>query len=550
MKSLSLLKRLLCVIVALMMLLTGCSTPEPATDTSTGDAPDSAATEDAGTADGEEKVVTMGVTSAWLSLSHAMWQSKDAQQVFTAPLFDTLAIVNGEGVLEPAIYSSWEATDDTYSEYICKIDPNAYWHDGEKVTADDVVFTYKFLLNPEVEDEFGDPYIVGTDESGQWVNSADDLGIEAVDEETVKMTLKQGVAPDTYFYALRYSYIFPEHLLADVAPADLATIDFWENPVGSGPFMFDSYIDGERMEYVVNENYYKGAADIDRLIIKVVASSALLSSLMSGDVDVTAYSSALSANDLDMAAEAEGLSVTVAEGYSHDHLLINNQKFDTDTRLALNYLVDKDLLAEAAYGKYAEAADSLFNISHPYYSDVAAEMAIGYDQAAGITMLEDAGFDFSKTYTIHVQSDQAQRVSAATVLQQIWSEAGINCEVVQADMATISAALFAGECDFAVMGSAASNSDPTTATFYYIENGWNQMTDMTINDLWDEVKVALTYEDAYALTEQFQVLQAETSPMIYLYFKTQTYVVSDRLSNVDTSGFGVKNWKYYEWTVE
>ncbi|MDE6943284.1 MAG: ABC transporter substrate-binding protein [Lachnospiraceae bacterium] len=553
------MKKLICILMTLVMVgLTACGSTGNTPAENEGNAAvqdneeavaDTSTTEPAAEADKGEKVVTMGVTGAWMSLCHVLWPSKDVQMVFTAPLFDTPAIPNSEGKIEPRLLSSWEATDDTYSVYVAKVNPDAYWHDGEKVTAQDFVFTFKTLLNPAFDGEFQDKFLLGTDDGGKCADP-DSLGIEALDDETVQFTLKSGMAADTYFAGFRYCYVIPEHLLKDVDPAALATDPFWENPVGTGPFKFDSYIDGERMEYVVNDNYYLGTADFDRLIIKVVDSSALLSALMSGDVDMTAYSSALSANDLKMAEESENLNTVVTEGYAHDHLLINNKKFDTAQRIALNYIVDKSLCAQAAFGEYATPAIAMFRPEHPFYSSVIEDLQYEHDAQKGIQMLQEAGFDFNQTYTIHVQSDQPQRVAAATVLQQTWTEAGIKCEIIQADMATISAGLFEGSFDFAVMGSAGTNYNPTNEGFYYWVDGWNQMTDPTAANLVDAIDTALTFEEQYELCEQFQEFQMKESPMIYLFHRMQTFTISKRISGCDVGGFGLKNWKYWEWTVE
>lgn len=497
-----------------------------------------------------EKTVVMGVISPWLSLCHVMWPSKDVQQVFATPVFDTMTALNEKGEVEPRILCSWEANEDQ-TVITAKIEPKAYWHDGEKVTAQDVVFSAQVQCNPAFAGEKGGmyEYIEGVDDSYNWVN-IEDFGVHALDDETVEFVMKYPTSTDDFLSTMyRNGYVIPEHLLGDVPIESLETDAFWENPIGSGPFKFDSYIDGERMEYIKNDDYYLGAANFDRLIIKVVDSSAMLSALKSGDVDVTAYSSLLGANDLDMAAEDDNLNVVVADGFSHDHLLINNQKFTKEQRNALNYLINKEVIAQVAFGPYAAPAVTMFNTNHPYYSEDIAAMEYEFNPEKGVALLEEAGFDFSKTYTIHVQSDQEQRVSAATALQQMFSESGVKCEVVQADMATISAGLNGGECDFAVMGSAASPNNPVGEQFYYWVGGWNQMTDSTMSDMCDKIKKALTYEEKYELCKEYQKIQMEETPMIYLYFRSQTFVVSKRLSNVNAPGFAVKNWKYWTWEV-
>ena len=66
------------------------------------------------------------------------------------------------------------------------------------------------------------------------------------------------------------------------------------------------------------------------------------------------------------------------------------------------------MIAKGAFGEYAKPALAMFNKEqgHPFYSPAIEDMAYEYDLEKGVQMLKDAGFDFNKTYTVHVQSDQ------------------------------------------------------------------------------------------------------------------------------------------------
>lgn len=498
-----------------------------------------------------EKTVTAGVTGIWMSMCHIMWPTKDVQQAFATPMFDQLITISGDGKLEPRLFNSWEINEDN-TVVTVKLHPDATWHDGVPVTAEDVVFNTLLSTNPEWDGERVYYHLAGTDAGEKWTDGPEGVGVKAIDDKTVAFTLRVPMNLETFLKSYYRSYLVPAHLLKDIPVTELASNEFWEHPVGNGPFMFDSYIDGERFEYVANKDYYLGAPNFDRLIVKVVAASAMLSALKSGDVDVLLYSNVLPANDFEMAKEDDNLVVIANEGFAHDHLLINNKRFDKEQRVALNYIIDKSLLAMAAFGDYAKPAIAMFNKeqNHPFYSSKIEDMAYEYDPEKGAQMLKDSGFDFSKTYTIHVQAEQTARVAAATVLQQLLAAAGVQTEIVQADMATISGKLMGNECDFALMGSAGTPFDPNNEQFYYEVNQWNQLPDDRFIQLYKAIRGALSFEEQYELCEKIQVMQMEDSPMIYLYHKMQTFVYNKRLSNIDTTPFGLKNWKFEQWVVE
>jgi peptide/nickel transport system substrate-binding protein len=538
------MKRKLSLILALCMMITflvSCGPKDGGSETS-----------DQGNANSGEKVVTAGVIGTWMSMCQMMWPTKDVQQAFTTPMYDQCISISGTGELEPKLFSSWEISDDN-TVVTVKINPDANWHDGEPVTAEDVVWTASISANPEWTGERTFQNLAGLDlTTSVWTDSFDQVGIKAIDDKTVEFTLATPMDLEYFMKMFYRTYIMPSHLLKDIPLAELESNDFWKNPVGNGPFKFDSYIDGERFEYVANEDYYLGAPDFDRLIVKVVASSAMLSALKSGDVDILLYSNVLTSNDFEMAKEDPNLEVVVNEGFAHDHILINNKRFNQEQRVALNYIVDKSMVAQAAFGEYAKPATAMFNKEqgHPFYNPVVEDYVYDYDLEKGVQMLKDAGFDFNKTYTIHVQSDQQARIAACTVLQQQFQQAGIKLEVVQADMATISAALNNNECDFALMGSAGTPFDPNNEHFYYWIDGWNQLTDPKYDEAFLKIKSAVSFDEQYEISGQIQQWQMEESPMIYLYYKMQTFVYNNRISNVDTSPFGLKNWKFHEWKVE
>jgi len=161
-----------------------------------------------------------------------------------------------------------------------RLNPNLKWHDGQPLTARDIVFTFEYTVAQEaVGSNSGE--IIKYFESG-----------EAVDDLTAAIHLKE-----PYVWAVEAfgtHYIIPEHIWKDL------NYD-WEQPlvqtspnvaIGSGPFMFDSWIPGEYVKLVKNPNWWMtGHPLIDTLIFrKIDTESARILAIQKGEADTERYS--------------------------------------------------------------------------------------------------------------------------------------------------------------------------------------------------------------------------------------------------------------------
>jgi len=143
-------------------------------------------------------------------------------------------------------------------EYTFVIKDGATWHDGEKVSADDVIFTYETVIkNPEFK--------------GDILNYNDYSGIKAakIDERTVKFLLEK---PDSFFLVKTMVGILPKHLLELEPIAFLESSPYNFAPIGSGPYRFVSQIPfADHVEYGLEayDGFYDGKPNIKSILFKV-----------------------------------------------------------------------------------------------------------------------------------------------------------------------------------------------------------------------------------------------------------------------------------------
>ena len=139
----------------------------------------------------------------------------------------------------PDLAERWEVSDDatSYTFYLRK---GAMFHDGEEVTADDVVFTFKTYLNPEASPR--GPNLLSVIQGAEAYSAANgmgEVGVVKVDNYTVRFDQE---FPNALFLDKCCNgtpIIMPEHVLGDVAPAEIANYPWSSEFIGSGPFILD-----------------------------------------------------------------------------------------------------------------------------------------------------------------------------------------------------------------------------------------------------------------------------------------------------------------------
>ncbi len=154
-----------------------------------------------------------------------------------------------------------------------KLRRDVKWQDGAPLTADDVVFTYLAIMNPNNNV----PSRAGYDRIAS---------VSALDRYTIRLRLRQPYSPIlSYFMAPGQNFtILPSHLLKRYH--DLNTVPFNAAPIGSGPYRVAQWVRGDHLRFVRNLNYFRGPPKIAGITIKFIPESAtILSQLRTGEVN-------------------------------------------------------------------------------------------------------------------------------------------------------------------------------------------------------------------------------------------------------------------------
>ena len=212
---------------------------------------------------GQDKTLTVGAAIFPASLQTG--QSSFAALSLTEQTNEALVARDNEGVLSPGLAESWEQIDDTTVRFHLR--QGVKWHDGEDFTAEDVAFTIERAMDPQAA-------------YGLLARIGQVAGATIVDDHTIDLTTKS-VSP-TFVRGLSDIVIEPKHYYDAVGAEAVA-----QHPIGTGPFVFGSYVPGDRYELTANPDYWGGAPAFDKLVIRQIPEAATrIASLIAGETQI------------------------------------------------------------------------------------------------------------------------------------------------------------------------------------------------------------------------------------------------------------------------
>lgn len=361
-----------------------------------------------------------------ISTLNPLLAASEPEQAVSRLLFSSLYNYDVTGALHTDLAESMTVKDDKV--YTIKL-RNAVWHDGKKLTAEDVVYTINLIKNPQVRS----PLRVN------WL----DISARAINDSTVEFMLPAVYAG--FSHALTFPVI-PKHILQSVSPSSMREADFSSNPVGSGPFAVKrvqtsestSSTDVVRME--PNTKYYGAVSTLSRLELRAYGNESLLvKAVNSGEVSA-----------------ASGLSLSAADNikskqYSTKHWLLNKGVYllmnnrsqtlqDARVRRALRYATDTSSIR-------ATVGDNVARLDTPILqSQIAQKLpaAPDYSLDKAKALLKEAGWTYNQgqwkgkdgrplAVAVTTSSGRDEYKKIVDALKQQWSKLGVDVQLREID---------------------------------------------------------------------------------------------------------------------
>lgn len=499
----------------------------------------------------EEKVVTVAQTGDWDKFMVMDTTNAGADNV-NELMFDRLMVLNSDGTFAPRLAESWE-TNEAQDKITYHLNKNAKWHDGEPVTADDVVYSAQVASSSEYfyQRRIRMQYFAGTDDTGCEL-SEDSIEVKAIDDHTVEFTLKTPMDP-AIIYAMvnRDFFIIPKHLLSDISDEALATDPFWQKPIGSGPCIFDSTESGVSIEFLANKDYYLQTPDFDRLVFKKVQSSNLLSGLMSGEIDVLSGNTQIPLADWEAAKNAEGVVAKSVPTYAYQYMAMNTSReyLTEDVRHAINLAINRQVIVDQLLQGEARVAIGPLADDHAYKNK---NIKPEYDVEKAKEIMATVDWDPDRELDMLVSTGNEVREKSAILIQQDLAKIGIKTKIQTLDFPTLLTNARNGDYDLCFMGSAGSvdpsESVPNVTVGYM--NNFAQLTDPTLGQLGESGAKEITFEARKKIYDEYQQLLYDQMPKAYLYHTNDLFAYSDKIENVREGVLDYNiNKNVWEWKV-
>lgn len=282
-------------------------------------------------------------------------------------IYDTLLVKDEKFDLVPSLAESFEAAED-HRTFTFRLRRDATFHNGKPLTARDVKYTIDTLRSPELKSPMRST-VAGID------------SIETPDEFTIIFRAREPFY--TFLANLPGIGIIPEGVGTEILDA----------PVGSGPYRFISYREGEPVRLEANPNYWGGAPNIPRIHIRVVTdNSTRQAELMSGEVDL-AYNAQFDPETIRALQNRKGIQVMIDEGTNIGYLGLNLTKAsplaNQKVRQAVACAIDTEVMIERLLRNQAKRARAILPTSHWAYEQ--AVMNYDYNPERAKQLLDEAG---------------------------------------------------------------------------------------------------------------------------------------------------------------
>ncbi len=480
----------------------------------------------------------------------AMLAGESSASAIAGNIFNSLLKYDKNLELTGELAQSWQVSADKKT-ITFHLKPNLKWADGQALTSEDVLFTWKVMTDDKTRTPYGADY--------KLVKNA-----SAPDPQTFVVSYAHPYAPALDSWASLH--VLPKHILQG---QDINNSDFSRHPVGSHYYQLASWKNGESISLVRNPNATQGAPKIDRLMSRIIPDKAAqFLELMADNIDSMALNSVQYARIFPARPELNqqfNLYKELGNSYTYLGFNLKRKPFDdVRVRKAFNYAIDKQEIIDGVLLGLGEPVSSPYKPGtrwsnpklspYPYDPEKAKSLLAeaGYSDHDGDGIVDKNGQPLS--FEI-LTNQNKEREMTAVLIQRRLKEIGVDVSIRVVEWATfISRFIKTGDFNAVVLGWGlgqepdqfniwhSSQQEPGQFNFIGYKNP-------QVDHLLESGRLELDPDKRMKIYHQFAEILYQDSPIVYLFAGYGLPAIHKRVKGIDNpappAGIGHNSYEWY-----
>ncbi|KIX12169.1 peptide-binding protein [Dethiosulfatarculus sandiegensis] len=443
---------------------------------------------------------------------------------------------------------SWEISPDGLS-ITFHLKKGVKFHDGHEYTSKDAMFSYEFMVDPKTPTPYAGDYLK--------VKKA-----EAPDPYTFKVTYGEVFAPGLASWGMPQ---LPSHLLKG---KDIRESPLNRNPIGTGPYRFDSWQQGSRITLKVFKDYFEGRAHLDKITFRVIPDMAtLFLELRAGGIDqmgLTALQYQRQTNNAFFKKNFNKFKY-LASSYVYLAYNLKDSKFkDVRVRRALTHAINKKEIIKGVLLGMGQPAVSPYKPGTYWYNPNVSKYK--YNPKKALQLLAEAGWKDTDNdgildkngqpfeFTIITNQGNPYRANSGIIIQQRLAAIGIKVQIRVIEWASfIKEFIDKGRFEATILAWTIT-PDPDLYDVWHSENakpgGLNFVSYKCpeLDELLTRGRLTFDQAERKAIYDKAQEILARDQPYTFLYDTYALPIVNSRFYNIHPEPAGI-SYNFIRWFV-
>lgn len=457
-------------------------------------------------------------------------------------LFEGLVTEAADGERIPGVAESWEISEDGRT-YTFRLREDAEWSDGTPVTAGDFVFAFRRILDPATAASYA--YLLYPVKNAEAVYDGEAepgaLGIEALDERTLRITLERSIPYFLDQLAHYTAYPVPRHVVEEHG-------DDWSKPehmVSNGAFALQDWQSQTRIEAVRNPHFHDAEnVALDEVVyFPIEERNTALNRFRAGEIDIARE---FPTQQYDWLQENLPEAVQVAPYLGIYYYALNTRDghatADPRVREALSLAVRREVITDRILGTGEEPAYSFVPPDVAHYAGPEVDFADMSQEARlerARSLMAEAGYGPDNPLELRLRYNTSEdHRKVAIAVAAMWKPLGVEVELYNSEVAVHYADIRQGDFDVARAGWIGDYNDAQNFLSLLeggVSNNYGAYRNAEFDALMDQAAETQDLDARAELMAEAEALALEDSATLPLYYYVSRNLVSPELTGWQTN---------------